>query len=409
MNSATHLDSSKLDLELYSLNHLKLTQLLIDGDVEANPGPVNHTETPKGKRGRPKKNKTFKGKPRVLNFDSVVTDNRFKGQSNLIHLQDIQPWSSMSRQSSTKSQFSPRPDLNCKVSIIEASIVNIKIDAIVNAANEKLLGGGGVDEIIHATAGPELKRKCKDFPILNAHGHRCQTGHCKVTDTKGCPDMKCNYILHTVGPRVENKNLMATYKGLLRDCYENCLLNFLSNSVRSIAFPCISTGIFNFPNEEAAHVALKAVRSWLETHHAKIEQIVFCTYDDENFKIYQRLASEYFPTSDNPSLTTNDIKCRNDNPSTPSSKSDIECIESKKGKYNNAEVVKCNPKHTDEDLDCSGTNTRRQPVKLDNYRVNVCFFNSIVQVLYSFPSFHDYLAQTSVSNTVIETVKDCVL
>ena len=93
MNSATHLDSSKLDLELYSLNHLKLTQLLIDGDVEANPGPVNHTETPKGNRGRPKKNKTFKGKPRVLNFDSVVTDNRFKGQSNLIHLQDIQPWS----------------------------------------------------------------------------------------------------------------------------------------------------------------------------------------------------------------------------------------------------------------------------------------------------------------------------
>ena len=439
MISATYFNSCKLNLELYSLNHLKLIQLLIDGDVESNPGPVNYTETPKGK-GRPKKTKrgyNF-GKPRVLNFNSSINDNRFKNQSNLIHLKDIQPWGSMSQPTLIKSQFSPRPDLNCKVSVIQADIVNIKIDAIVNAANEKLLGGHGIDGIIHAKAGPNLKEKCKDFPILNASGHRCHTGQCKVTDTKGCPKLNCDYVFHTVGPRVENEKLMDTYKGLLRDCYENCLLNVLANPVKSIVFPCISTGIFKFPNEEAAHVALKGVRSWLETYHTQIEQIVFCTYEDEDFKIYQRLTSEYFPISDKPSLTTDNMEWKNDNPSTQSSKSDVN-LEAKKTKCDIGEVEKYDPDSSDKDgilpdkryspsdnvcndenvgissstdvmttnySDCSGTINRRQPVKLENYRVNVCFFNSIIQVLYSFPSFHDYLAQTSVSNTVIEAFRD---
>ena len=117
---------------------------------------------------------------------------------------------------------------------------------------------------------------------------------------------------------------MDTYKRLLRDCYENCLANVLTNDkVKSIVFPCISTGIFKFPNEDAADIALSAVRTWLETYHSQIEQIVFCTYEDGDFKIYQRLISKYFPTSDQPSVTTESMKCKTDNLTIHSSKADL--------------------------------------------------------------------------------------
>ena len=304
------------DLELYSVSFLKLSQLLLAGDIESNPGPVNHTKTTKG--GRPKKGKkTFNfTKSKTPNITSIVA-NRFLTQSNLIHLHDIKPWNSMPHLNQTTSQFHPRPELNCKVSVIQANIVNIKVDAIVNAANEKLLGGGGIDEVIHNTAGPELKNKCAKFPLLNSSGTRCYTGDCKVTDTMGC-ELNCDYVFHTVGPNVLNKDLMNTYEGLLRDCYQNCLLSVLTNNVKSIVFPCISTGIFNFPNRDAAHIALKAARSWLETYHSAIEQIIFCTYDDEDWDIYLQLIPEYFPVSHTTVPATDILEDKDDDQSSHS-------------------------------------------------------------------------------------------
>ena len=296
--SRMYSNSSLHDLESYSVSFLKLSQLLLAGDVESNPGPVNHTETPKGK-GRPKKSskKSFNfGKPKVLDFTSIVNDNRFLKETKLIHLRDIKLWSNMCQTTSTKSQYNSRPELNCKVSLIQANIVNIKVDAIVNAANMTLLGGGGIDKVIHETAGSELKRKCEKFQILDSHSIRCYTGDCKVTDTVGCK-LNCTYVFHTVGPKVEDNDLMNMYEVALTDCYQNCLQNILAFKVKSIVFPCISTGLFNFPNREAAHIALDSVRSWLETYHAEIEQIIFCTYKDEDFDIYEKLMPEYFPIS----------------------------------------------------------------------------------------------------------------
>ena len=287
------------DLESYNVSFLKLSQLLLAGDVESNPGPVNYTETPKGK-GRPKKtSRPFNfGKPKVLNFTSIVNDNRYLKESNLIHLRDIKSWSDMHQTTSNiNSQYNLRHELNCKVSLIQANIINIKVDAIVNAANVTLLGGGGIDKVIHETAGSELKKKCEHFPILNSAGVRCYTGECKVTDTIGCK-LNCDYVFHTVGPKVEDNDFMDMYEAALCDCYQNCLHNILAYKIKSIIFPCISTGLFNFPNRKAAHIAINTVRRWLEVNSSHIEQIIFCTYEEDDFQIYKELMPEYFPISD---------------------------------------------------------------------------------------------------------------
>ena len=135
--------------------------------------------------------------------------------------------------------------------------------------------------------------------LLTDSGTRCYTGLCKVIDTIGCK-RNCDYVFHTVGPKVEDTDMMDIYEGLLSDCYTNCLEDVILFRIKSIVFPCISTGIFNFPRRKAAHTALNAVRSWLETYHSEIEQIVFCTYEDQDFEIYKEIMSKYFPISDKP-------------------------------------------------------------------------------------------------------------
>ena len=218
------------DLESYSVSFLKLSQLLLAGDVESNPGPVNYTETPK-RSGRPKKSNRLSnfGKPKVLDFTPIVNDNKFLRQPNLIHLQEIKPWSNMCQTNSTKCQYNARPELNCKVSVIQANIINIKVDAIVNAANVTLLGGGGIDKVIHETAGSELKRKCENFPILNSSGVRCYTGECKVTDTIGCK-LNCDYVFHTGGPKVE---IFHTFFSIPNLQFHELLYQFLLLQVMS--------------------------------------------------------------------------------------------------------------------------------------------------------------------------------
>ena len=248
--------------------------------------------------GRPKKaKKQFNfAKPRTLDFSSVVDDNRFLTISNLIKLSDIKPWSQMCKGSPITLRFTPLSNLNQKISLVQGSIVQIKVDAIVNAAKNTLLGGGGIDKVIHETAGSELIEKCIQIQPEKGTDIRCYTGQCKVTNTIGCK-LYCDYVFHTVGPKVEDIKQMDQYKKLLHLCYENCLQTMIETNVKSIAFPCISTGYFGYDNQEAAKVALNAVRTWLEHNHADIEQIIFCTYKNNDFEIYEKLMSEYFPTS----------------------------------------------------------------------------------------------------------------
>jgi O-acetyl-ADP-ribose deacetylase (regulator of RNase III) len=138
----------------------------------------------------------------------------------------------------------------------QGDITTLAVDAIVNAANKTLLGGGGVDGAIHRKAGPQLKKECA---TLNG----CDTGEAKITLGYQLPS---KHVIHTVGPIGENPTK-------LRSCYINSLNLCKQNNLTSIAFPCISTGVYGYPNEPACRVALAAVRDWLRENPNTV-----CTY-----------------------------------------------------------------------------------------------------------------------------------
>lgn len=161
-----------------------------------------------------------------------------------------------------------------KIIIHKGDITKLEVDAIVNAANNPLLGGGGVDGAIHRAAGHELLEECK---TLNG----CETGDAKITKGYKLP---AKYVIHTVGPVWSKNNNSANE--LLISAYRNSLLVANENNIRTIAFPNISTGIYNFPKEDAAKIAISTVKEFI-AEHSSIEKVIFAIFDDENYKIYQ--------------------------------------------------------------------------------------------------------------------------
>ena len=163
--------------------------------------------------------------------------------------------------------------------IVKGDITELKVDAIVNAANETLLGGGGVDGAIHRKAGPELLKECR---LLNG----CHTSEAKIT--KGYRLM-AKYIIHTVGP---------IYFGLesdadsLKKCYINCLNLAMKYDIHSIAFPAISTGAYRYPSKAAAKIAIETVNKFLSSNQNYNFQIIFCCYDDETYQNYLEIAKK---------------------------------------------------------------------------------------------------------------------
>lgn len=164
-----------------------------------------------------------------------------------------------------------------KIKIIKGDITKVKADAIVNAANSSLLGGGGVDGTIHKAGGKEILEECID--IRNKQGG-CKTGEAVIT-TAG--KLECKYVIHTVGPVW--KGGTNNEEQLLRACYRNSLLLAVNNKIRSLAFPNISTGIYRFPKEAAAKIALDEVLKFIESNE-EIDEIQFVCFDDENYSIY---------------------------------------------------------------------------------------------------------------------------
>jgi len=165
--------------------------------------------------------------------------------------------------------------------IIEADITALHVDAIVNAANETLLGGGGVDGAIHRGAGPELLAACRALPQVRA-GVRCPTGDARITP--GFP-LPAKFVLHTVGPVWQGG--VAGEAELLASCYRRSLQLAMENDVRSIAFPAISCGVFGYPIDAAVKVALAEVRAWV-AESALPDRIVFCCYSNAMERAYRR-------------------------------------------------------------------------------------------------------------------------
>lgn len=149
------------------------------------------------------------------------------------------------------------------------------VTAIVNAANTSLLGGGGVDGAIHRAAGPELFDECRS---LNG----CRTGEAKLTKAYRLP---CKYVIHTVGP-IWNGGDSGEEK-LLANCYKNSLQVAIDNGIRTIAFPSISTGVYHFPVQLAAQIAVRTVNQFLSEHPGKLDVVMWVLFEERTERIYQ--------------------------------------------------------------------------------------------------------------------------
>ena len=159
---------------------------------------------------------------------------------------------------------------------LQGDITTLAVDAIVNAANSSLLGGGGVDGAIHRTAGPKLLSECRS---LNG----CKTGNAKITHGY---DLRAKYVIHTVGPVW--KDGTRGEPQLLASCYRRSLEIAADREIRSIAFPSISTGVYNYPFADAAQIAIATVRDFT-TEQTSLSEIIFCCFSKSDYKVYSDL------------------------------------------------------------------------------------------------------------------------
>jgi len=165
--------------------------------------------------------------------------------------------------------------MSTQIEVIEADITTLAVDAIVNAANESLLGGGGVDGAIHRAAGPKLLEECRTIG-------GCPTGEARLTEGY---DLPARYVIHTVGPVWQGGG--HGEDDLLAGCYRHSMSIALRHHLRSIAFPAISTGVYRFPLDRAAAIAADEVERFLGTY-PQFDRVIFCCFGEESTRAYQR-------------------------------------------------------------------------------------------------------------------------
>lgn len=167
-----------------------------------------------------------------------------------------------------------------RIGVMMGDITKMEVDAIVNAANTWLMGGGGVDGAIHRAGGPAILEECRQ--IVARHGN-CPTGQAVITTAGNLP---ARYVIHTVGPIWNGGR--HNEEQLLGEAYLNSLKLAVENGIKTIAFPNISTGVYSFPKDKAAKIAVETVQRFLATE-AQIQKVYFVCFDQQNYELYQQL------------------------------------------------------------------------------------------------------------------------
>ena len=168
--------------------------------------------------------------------------------------------------------------------LMNADITTLSVDAIVNAANEQMLGGGGVDGAIHRAAGPGLLQECRRVPEVRP-GVRCPTGEVRLTGGHALP---ARFVIHTVGPVWDGGGYGEDE--LLASCYRNAVKLAIKQDLKSIAFPAISTGVYGFPIDRAAAIAVREVRQFLQSRPDL--RVVFCCFGQDTIEVYRRTLAD---------------------------------------------------------------------------------------------------------------------
>lgn len=182
--------------------------------------------------------------------------------------------------STSATGIAPSVALNSKISLLQHDITKLQTDAIVNAANESLLGGGGVDGAIHRAAGGELVRECSTLG-------GCDTGSAKIT---GAYKLPCKKVIHAVGPVYSSTKREGKHETLLRGCYRKSLDLAVEHKLKSIAFSALSTGVYGYPSGEAAEAAISEVRNFFDEGKGDaLDTVVFCNFMDKDVRAYEQI------------------------------------------------------------------------------------------------------------------------
>ncbi|KAF9071879.1 hypothetical protein BDP27DRAFT_1218582 [Rhodocollybia butyracea] len=232
----------------------------------------------------------------MSNSGSSYSSTESKVGTTIFKFSELRPISQLYKTSVLKApsrrkqKFKPNSSYLSRVTLFQGNITKLEVDSIVNAANETLLGGGGVDGAVHAAAGRKLYDECK---TLNG----CETGFSKITGAYRLPSKK---IIHTVGPVYSSTSADRKAKELA-SCYQTSLDLALKNSLRHIAFPSISTGTYGYPIEDATHIALNVVRKHFDSEDDstfKLDRVIFVVWSNKDKSVYESLIPEYFPPSE---------------------------------------------------------------------------------------------------------------
>eukprot|EP00090_Calanus_glacialis_P005142 TRINITY_DN13950_c0_g1_i1.p1 TRINITY_DN13950_c0_g1~~TRINITY_DN13950_c0_g1_i1.p1 ORF type:complete len:272 (+),score=60.28 TRINITY_DN13950_c0_g1_i1:69-818(+) len=240
--------------------------------------------------------KTWKvEKERMLSLSLEERRKEYSCGDSYIQLSDVETWKDVGKSEKIdltdkkfekisenllkEFEFDSSLDLSNKVSLFVGDITKLEIDAVVNAANNSLLGGGGVDGAIHRAAGKYLLAENKTLG-------GCPDGEAKIS---GGYNLPAKYIISTVGPRGE-------YPIILANAYKNCLEKMIQMGLRSIAFPCISTGVYGYPNSNACDVALRTTRKFLEENHENVDRVILCLFMKVDVELYTQRMPIMFPS-----------------------------------------------------------------------------------------------------------------